>query len=85
MLTLFEYLRKRAYEAVMCGINDAIETVEAEDSDRSDAEIKHSPTGLGSIRRFGAEQSPPSHSGNAGADTPPPRKRGRPPKGGKRP
>ena len=85
MLTLFEYLRKRAYEAVMCGINDAIEAVEAEERERSDAENKHSATGLGSIRRFGAEESPSSHSGNAGADTPPPRKRGRPSKGEKGP
>ena len=84
MLTLFEYLRRRAFEAVIDGTQDAVEFLESQKSfDQNEAAknaIAHrsATASLQDSTRPGSEVQ----SGKAGTTDdqplPPPRRRGRP-------
>ena len=85
MLTLFEYLRRRAFEAVIDGTQDALEFLESQKNfDQSEAAknaLAHR-SGNPSLQDS-SRQTDEAHSakGGAAADDqplPPPRRRGRP-------
>lgn len=91
MLTIFEYLRKRACESIVSGVQDALESLErngytgdqvtgstAEASSRPGAdasELEHRPD-----PNSASEDTRLLEGKAASEDLPPPRRRGRPPK-----
>ena len=84
MLTLFEYLRRRAFEAVIDGTQDALEFLESQKNfDQSEAAknaLAHR-SGNPSLQDS-SQQTNEAHSAKSGAvddqPLPPPRRRGRP-------
>ena len=85
MLTLFEYLRRRAFEAVIDGTQDAVEFLESQKSFDQNEAAKNAlahrskTPSLQDSTRSGSEG--PSEGKAGGTDNqplPPPRRRGRP-------
>ena len=86
MLTFFEYLRRRAFESIVEGAEEAVDFLEAKTERRSsNAEKALSQT----LMKFDSEReqegSPPSFAGDVDEpltegdpSLPPPRRRGRP-------
>ena len=80
MLTLFEYLRARVYEAIIAGAQEALDELESKRAFQ-DGQGKLSSTATPHERRAAdllGDIVPLSESTNAEPDSPPPRKRGRP-------
>ena len=87
MLTFFEYLRKRAFESIVVGVQNALECLEKEPFNTQSSTPANQPGQVASLnlelpateKENGGEKQ--LATGLTGADPlPPPRRRGRPPK-----
>jgi hypothetical protein len=90
VLTLFEYLRRRAFDAVIDGTQDALEFLESPKSlDQTEAAedaLARRRPGLGSQQNSSGEETADSDAGDGdkkgrsqpSEHLPPPRRRGRP-------
>ena len=85
MLTLFEYLRRRAFEAVIDGTQDALEFLESqknfdqsEDAKNAIAHRSANPSLQDSSRQTNEAQSAKGGAAVDDQPLPPPRRRGRP-------
>ena len=90
MLTIFEYLRKRARESVLSGVQDAVEYLDGKSGSSQQTVVEHGPTATSdatppAVPRFNPQNylagPGPGQNGQPEA-LPPPRRRGRPPKSG---
>ena len=90
VLTIFEYLRKRARESVLSGVQDAVEYLDGKSGSSLRTVVDHSPTVNSGTTppaapRFDAQNflaGPSSEQNGQPEALPPPRRRGRPPKSG---
>ena len=82
MLTFFEYLRRRACQSVVEGVQDALSSIDSQEFD--DAVIKSNES-IDVAEEYDDESGVPAFPANQRASTqseqlPPPRRRGRPKK-----
>jgi len=84
-MTFFEYLRRRAFESIVAGVHEALETLDSEALPQAFTDSLRDPP-LPRSRKLESNKQKPANSTATGTSTgehgdlPAPRRRGRPPK-----